>query len=102
MITREQTLGARIGILLGLLIGLIMLLSGCVSATYNATEGSEEFKLRSFLKSVDGLETKRTEGTFDLKIDKTHTQDPMGNMLEMLKMMERLRYSVPPDQDQGD
>jgi len=57
-----------------LLIGLIMLLlGGCVRATYHASQGEEDFKLWSVLKSVDGLAVDREGKDFSLDIDKTHT-----------------------------
>ena len=68
-----------------------LLLSGCVTARYSATETEEYFKLTSFFKSVDGLYTEKGDGKFTMKIDKTHTQDPMSNMLEILKMIQAIK-----------
>jgi len=53
---RQQRYSTYAGLMLALLIGLIMLLlGGCVRATYHASQGEEDFKLWSVLKSVDGL-----------------------------------------------
>ena len=79
-------------------IVIALILSGCVRATYEAKKGeSEEFHLTSVFKSVDGLYTERKDGQFNLKIDKTHTQDPMGNMLEIMKLLQGIQLPPPTD-----
>ncbi len=80
-----------------LIILAAMLLQGCVRATYTAQGiNSETFKLTSVFKSVDGLTVTRIGNDFTLGIDKTHTQDPMGNMLEIMKMLQAMQYGLPP------
>ncbi len=79
---------------------LILLLSGCVTARYTASEANgEDFKLTSFFKSVDGLYTERSPGEFSLKIDKTHTQDPVANMLDILRLIQGLQPTGEDDNE---
>ena len=80
-----------------LIILLAVALSGCVTAQYNADATSENFKMTSFFKSVDGLYTEKGNGQFSMKIDKTHTQDPMGNMLKIMEMMYGIKPVNPPE-----
>ena len=81
-----------------LIILLALVLSGCVKATYTAKEDEgEKFTLWSFFKSVDGLDTEKSDGKFSLKMDKTHTTDPSANMLEMMKLMYGIKPVNPPE-----
>ena len=75
--------------LITLNIVMILMLSGCVHATYEAdTANGEYFELWSLFKSVDGLETKK--GPFELKIDKTHSQNPTADLVELMRLVKEL------------
>jgi len=92
---------AAFAIWLGVL-AMAVFLSGCVRATYNATPGGETFTLWSVLKSVDGLAVDREGEDFSLDIDKTHSQNPMADMVEMIKMIENIRSGGSTDTDPED
>jgi len=80
------------------LIITILTLTGCVTASYTANDtDGEAFKMTSLFKSVDGLYTEKGKGKFTMKIDKTHTQDPMGSMVDMLKLMQMMQFGMAPD-----
>lgn len=73
-----------------ILVLMAMFLSGCVVATYHADATSEDFKITSVFKSVDGLYAEKGNGKFSLKVDKTHTRDPVENALDLIKLMQAL------------
>ena len=72
-----------------LLLTCCVLLSGCVTARYS--NGNEQFKMTSVMKSVDGLSTSGWDGAFKMDIDATHSQDPVSNMLQMMQLMQGLQ-----------
>lgn len=74
-----------------LLMLFLPLLGGCVMATYSHQNGVETFELKTFLKSVDGLQASKGMGMFTLRIDKTHTQNPLDSMVDVLQLMEAYR-----------
>ena len=79
------------------IVMLALVMGGCVRATYKTDSGTdgEQFSMWSFFKSVDGLQTEKGADKFSMKIDKTHTQDPAGSILEILKIMQALQYGPP-------
>ena len=70
---------------------MVLVLSGCVTATYRADATSEDFKVTSFFKSVDGLYAEKGGGQFSLKVDQTHTQDPVANMLKIMNLLQTIQ-----------
>ena len=74
------------------------LLTGCVTASYTADDTSEQFSLTSLFKSVDGLDTSKGEGKFNLSMDKTHTQRPVQDMLMLMQFMQGAGMIVTPEQ----
>ena len=68
-----------------LLLTCCVLVSGCVTARYS--NGNEQFKMTSVMKSVEGLDTSGWDGAFTMRIDKTNTHDPVANMLQMMQLM---------------
>lgn len=74
-----------------IVILMTLVLSGCITATYRADGISEEFKVTSFFKSVDGLYAEKGGGQFSLKVDKTHTKDPAESMLQLMQLMQAMQ-----------
>ena len=72
-----------------LLIVMLALLAGCSSVRYSNTEIGEEMSVKTMFKSLDGLYAER-DG-FTIGIDATHTQDPLGNAVELLTLMQALQ-----------
>ena len=79
--------------ILMILLALVMMLvlSGCVTATYRAEGTDENFKVTCLFKSVDGLYAEKSKGKFELKVDKTHTQDPVANMLQLMNLLQTIQ-----------
>ncbi len=76
---------------------LLMFLVGCVTTEYTTKHPSgviESFKLTTFLKSVDGLQVLRTPDIFAMGIDKTNTNDVLGDVARILEF-----YSDPVTTD---
>jgi hypothetical protein len=42
-------------------------------------------------KSVDGLYTERSDGEFSLKVDKTHSTDPLQQLSALAALLEQLK-----------
>ena len=50
------------------------------------------------MKSVDGLQTQKGAGLFNLKIDKTNSQDPVANMFQMMQMFQAMQGALAPQE----
>ena len=67
---------------------LLLLLPGCVSLTYDMTHPNgavESLELKSYFKSVNGLSAVRTPELFALGIDKTNSNDVIGDVAKILE-----------------
>jgi hypothetical protein len=71
------------------MIVMLVLITGCSSVRYSNEGGSEQMSVNTLFKSLDGLYAER-DG-FTIGIDATHTQDPVGNMLELMKLMQAMQ-----------
>lgn len=70
---------------------LMLLLTGCVSVEYHRTASTEDLKVTTFLKSLDGLYSNRDETGFEIIIDKTYSQNPLEGIEDLLEAWKELQ-----------
>jgi hypothetical protein len=79
-------------ILLWILVACILAqVTGCVSVEYHRTDTTEDLKVTTFLKSLDGLYSNRDETGFEIIIDKTYSQNPLEGIEDLLEAWKELQ-----------
>jgi hypothetical protein len=73
-----------------MIILCLFLVQGCAYITYESDGKTEELKVFTLWKSLDGLWAERDGEDFSLVIDKTYTHDPLRAIGELMDNYQQM------------